>query len=1048
MVSNLESVKELKNRKIYTTHIFRSVKGSIGRFIAIFCIFLLGVGFMAGMLSSAPDMRLSADIYFDNANFYDIRVVGTLGITEDDVVSIKKINGVKGVMPCYTFDAVVASDTGDTRVARIASLPFDLLLEENESYINQLTLVSGRMPEKDNEAVFVKRKMSTDGYVVGDKISFTEDNGDLSETFTVDGFTVVGIVESPCYFSIDNENSEVGAGTVEANLYVKEESFCIKAYTDAFVTVEGAKKINSFTDGYVSFIDKITDEITKISGNRCEIRKSEAEKEISDARTELSQGREELDKAKAELEAAKEQIAETEETLRKAEEELEAGKEEYEKNLSLFEEEMEDAKTKLDDARVSLNSMANLISVADGMIEDAKAELERMREEGNGVAADLLQSQLDNLLVYYGGITDEYDAAKKEYEAGLKEYKTSKADAEAKLKDAKTKLDEAEEELKYGKAQLEEAKKQYEQGEKEYEEQHKDAIAELEAGEKKIAEAEKFLLAAGTPEWYVLDRSTDAGFSGFKDNADRIGAIAAVFPIFFFLVAALVALTTMTRMIDEERVQIGTFKALGYSKNEIIKKYIIYSETAAVAGSAVGIFIGVNLLPRVLWNTYGMMYMLGKVYTPIYPVYCVTAVAVAVTLTLVTTVFACRSSLSEQPASLMLPKAPKPGKKILLERVGFIWKHMPFISKVTARNIFRYKKRFFMTVFGIAGCTALLLTGFGLKDSISDIINRQFTDIHRYDAMVALKNNDNLTSLTEYMDSELEGYMLSYQASVTVEKGGKDHNDYIFVTENGERLPEFITLKNRKTKEDIPLDDSGVVITEKTASELNILVGDTVTVTLNNVPAEVNVIGIAENYVYGYVYITEKLYTEKFGELKNYNLITAVFKDGADEKSITTDILQNDSVAQINLIDSMRTSLSNMIDKVNMVVWVLIVAAALLAFAVLYNLINININERRREIATLKVLGFRKGETAAYIFRETSILVVIGAALGLFLGIFLWMFVVKTAEVDMVMFGREISAFSFIISAILTVVFSALVFIAMMPKIKKIDMVESLKSAE
>lgn len=1034
--------------KNYRKHIIRSVKGSIGRFLAIFGIVLLGVGFMSGMLSAAPDMRLSTDIALDDANFYDIRVIGTLGITEEDVAAMRKTEDVLGVMPCYTSDAIIAGDSGLTKVARISTLPFSLLLEDNESYINQLKLVSGRMPEAVGEAVLVKRPMELAAYKVGDKVRFTEDNDDLSETFSVDGFTVVGIVESPCYFSIDKESSEAGAGTVEANLFVGEENFCLTSYTDAYITVTGAKSLNAFEDEYEELVSRVAQSIESISQNRCEIRKAEAEDELKDARRELTQRKKELYEAEGQLTMAKNQITMMESAIPPLEEMLDEGKAQYEAGLALYEEEIGKAQSQLETAESAVNAATLMIELANGAIEDAEAEIERVLAEGDELRAQQLQNALDNLLVYYDGLLEEYDGLVAEYEAGLKLYNETKAEADRQLAEAEEMISSYETQLSDAKAQLAAAKTEYEAGKAELEEQKAAADPELEAAEADIEKAQELLDSVGVPEWYVTTREDDAAFSGFADNADRIAAIAMVFPVFFFLVAALVALTTMTRMIEEERTQIGTLKAIGYSKTAIAMKYLLYSETATLAGCAAGIAIGINLLPRVIWNTYGMMYTLHEVYTPFYPLYCISAVAAALLCTMIATVSACGSALKEVPSKLMLPKAPKAGKKVFLERIKFLWKHMTFTQKVTARNILRYKKRFFMTLFGIAGCTALLLTGFGLRDSITDIIEKQFTEIHCYDAMAALKNGDGDAQLREYLDETAEDYMFNYQVTASVKTDAGSRDDYVFVTESREKFPEFITLRNRSTRESIPLDDEGVVVTEKMAKELGVSKGDSVTVEVNGVSAELSVTGVAENYVYGYVYMTETLYGEKFGELENYNMITIKVADGADEKSMFTELLQNDSIAQVTSVSNVRETFANMLDKVNVVVWVLIVAAAMLAFVVLYNLTNININERRHEIATLKVLGFRQRETSEYIFREMVIITLIGTVVGLAFGILLWSFVVKTAEVSMVMFGREISALSFIISAVMTVAFSAAVFLAMTPKLKNIDMVESLKSGE
>ncbi len=1034
-------------KRMYLLHIFRSVKDSMGRFFAIFGIVLLGVGFMAGMLSSAPDMRISADAYFDEYNLYDIRVVGTLGITEDDIVTMKKTDGVRGVMPGYTADAIVDSDTGLTQVVRVSTLPFSLLFAENESYVNQIKLVSGRTPETAEEAVLIRNRTYLDSYKIGDRLTFSSDNEDLSETFSVNGFTVVGVAESPCHFSIDKQSTDVGSGTVGANFLVGTDSFSMDCYTEAYVTVEGSKELNSFEDAYDRKVADIAESITGISDLRCQVRQKEVRDQLKEAKRELTANKKELYTAKGKLSSAAGQIDMLEETVPQLEKALAQGRDQYEEGLELYDEKMEEAKSALDSAKAALTQVNMLIAVADKTILSAKEELEQMRQAGNEEQAAFLEEQLDNLLVYYDGLLERLDEANRQYEEGLALYKAAKKEADSQLSDAEAMIVSYEQQVKETKDQLATAKKEYAAGLAAYEEQEKTALPLFEEAEEKIADMELMLEKVGMPEWYVLTRQDDMGFAGFSDNTDRIEAIGRVFPVFFFLVAALVSLTTMARMIDEERTQIGTMKALGYSRKAIMGKYILYAETATLGGSVVGILIGIYLLPRVIWNTYGMMYMLPEAQTPFHAGYCLTAMGVAALCTLLVTWGTCRATLREVPARLMLPKPPKAGKKIFLEHIGFLWRRLPFVQKVTARNLLRYKKRFFMTVCGIAGCTALLLTGFGLKDSISDILDKQFKELHTYDAMVALKDNDNLSELKSYLDENNLPYLLNYQATVTVQAGDKKQEENLYVTENAEKMPAFVVLRDRKTQTAVSLDDSGVVLTEKLAANLGVSAGDRVTLLLDGKEIQQSVIGIAENYVNGYVYMTKTAYETAYGNLRKYNLIDVLLPD-EQKSAITTALLQNDSVALVTSVDDIMKSFSTMLDKVNVIVWVLILAAAMLAFVVLYNLTNINITERRREIATLKVLGFYNKETYTYIFRETAILTLVGTAVGLVAGIFLWMFVVKTAEVDMVMFGREIYPWSYGISAVLTAVFSAIIFLIMTPKLRNIDMVESLKSGE
>ncbi len=660
---------------------------------------------------------------------------------------------------------------------------------------------------------------------------------------------------------------------------------------------------------------------------------------------------------------------------------------------------------------------------------------------------------------------------------GWEEFRTQKAETERALADAKSELDAAKAELDDGYAQLDASANemrhagypearitqsladaraeldkglaQYETGLADYESTKAESEEKLHDAEQKLLDAQKELDKAETGKWYVKTREDNISFASFEGNAMKIAAIAVVFPVFFFMVAVLVALTTMTRMVEEQRVQIGTLKALGYSNAAIMGKYIMYAGTATLLGSALGLGFGMQFFPMVLWNAYGIMYHLPPLLTPLRINYALIAFLGALFCTMLATVAACFHSLRECAASLMLPKAPKAGKRVLLEHITPIWKRMKFTHKVTVRNLLRYKKRFFMTIVGIAGCTALLVTGFGLSDSINEILDKQYAELNHYDLLVLCKNaksakSDQLQSLL----SDMENVLHVHQENCSISANGEKLDAALFVPQKTEIFPELLTLRTRKSGTPLTLEDDTVILTEKAAETLRLSAGDTLELVRENKTVSLTIGGIAENYVNTYVYMSPAQFEKLYGEPANFRMILTQFPNGVQGSEIAEKILECDGITTISLVEDTKTSFRSMVNSINYIIIVLIISAGLLAFVVLYNLMNINITERERELATIKVLGFYEGEVGAYVFRETLILSLLGTSAGLVLGIFLHGFVVRTAEVDMAMFGREIYPSSFAYAAVLTMVFSLIVCLAMFPKLRKINMVESLKSVD
>ena len=654
----------------------------------------------------------------------------------------------------------------------------------------------------------------------------------------------------------------------------------------------------------------------------------------------------------------------------------------------------------------------------------------------------------------------EWEDGYREYEDGLREFADGKQeleDGKKKMADGRKELADKEQELLDGEQELEDGKLEYADGEKEYLDAKSEADVEISDAKKEIADAKKEVNDLEIPEWYVLDRNYIQTYVEYGQDSDRIGAIGEVFPSIFFLVAALVALTTMTRMVEEERTQIGTLKALGYSNGNIAAKYLLYALSASLLGSLAGLVIGQNVIPYIIINAYAIMYNnLTTVLTPLSIRYSVSATLVAIACTTLATLLACYKELAATPAVLMRPTAPKAGKRVFLERLPFIWKKLNFTQKSTIRNLIRYKKRFFMTVFGIGGCMGLLLVGFGIKDSISAIAQKQFGKVILYDADITIEEKateEEKKALIGQLeaDDRIESYLYGKQNAIDIQANGTIKSGYLIVPSDNEKVADYICFKNRLTKESYTLGDEGVIISEKLAKLLDVGVGDTITLQEDDISGvKVTIEAVTENYFLHYVYMSSGLYEKTYGEKPVYSeiLLNSSQYDEAFESVLATDYLELSAVAGMTFYSETADRINKMLTSLDTVIYVLVIAAGLLAFVVLYNLNNININERKRELATLKVLGFYDKEVDSYVNRENIILTIIGSVFGIFIGFLLHRFVIVTAEIDLMMFGREIKPISYLYSAALTFAFSFIVNAVMSFRLKKIDMVESLKSVE
>lgn len=849
---------------------------------------------------------------------------------------------------------------------------------------------------------------------------------------------------------------------------------------------DGKKQLD---DSKKEFDAKINDAQLRLDGARAQLDSGRAELEqktsdyyaaIESAETQIIQKEGELGAQRMKYNSSKEEF---DAQIKAAEEQLEAGWEEYNSAYNTFTQTTEPALTE---------AIAQAQAAVDGLRAAVDVSTEPAQTAELTAQLNAAQEALDGLNLQYSTATDELEKSKALLEGKQIEFDAQKAQGQKQLDDALALLDdgdvrlaEAKKELEAqkndgyiqltaAKAQLDAAQKEYDDGTGELAEQKEDGQIKLDdaraeyddkkaEADKKFADAEKELEDAqkevdglSSPEWYVFDRDDNPGFATFAQNADRLDAVASIFPLFFLLVAVLVCVTTMTRLIEEKRTEIGTFKALGYSNMSIVMKFVIYSLTAAVIGGITGIFIGIYTIPFIIYNAYKIMYYIGDItLTPDY-VSIFAGIAAAVLCTTAVAVIVCMRSLHHKPASIMRPKAPKPGKRILLERIKPVWAHMSFNSKLTARNLFRYKSRLCMTVIGVAGCTALIVAAFGLLNSFDPLTKDQFETIYKYNTVVIPKEGgtaEELEYLTDISDDDNTEYcMLAFDEECSLEFEGKlkDADTYLTVMQNPEGSGELISLHTRKGKKELSLQNGGVLINEKLAEEFGIDVGDTVKLDCGSGTCEVKVSGIYEQYIHNYIYMTPDLYSELFGRDIRYNMLDVKLADASQEaeNEFGKKMLSDDRIAAVNFVAASLDDFENMLDSLNMVVMVMIICAASLAFVVLYNLTNINIAERVREIATFKVLGFCNRETSAFIYKENLVLTVLGIAAGLVMGVFLTGFIVKTVEVDNIMFGRDIYFTSYLFAAGLTMLFSLLVNGVMSFKIKSVDMVESLKSVE
>lgn len=1137
----------------------RQIKNTLKRFLSIVAIVLLGVGFFAGITATSPDMKDTVDKYFDDENVMDIEIISTLGLTDEDIEALKQVEGTKDVVGTYSIDATFSNGKKEY-VVKIESMP-------NE--INNVILQEGNLPQNANECVVESSLLTWTGYKIGDYITLNpqkvesstslvdigisgddeqtngsnmgnnktaendnnlkenqsdETNNNLNEENSYEDSTVknkrvkiVGTVQSPLYISRSRGSSKLGSGSVNYYMYMPKENFNMDVYTIAYISVDGAKDLKTYSDEYKDKVKGVIDNIEDISDERKQARyncivnnaqsklddaqkeydeqKQKAEDELQDAQNKIDNGKAQIEAGEKELKKARNQanteFENADKKLEEAEEQLNSAKTEFETKKQETEKQLSEAQKNVDNLNQVKSNYENLkkqkkdIESQVGQIEESlkalnqnpevnadkiteltknKATLEATISEINAmilqIETSLSNQGIQDLSKTIASINSQIEQGKQELlnaENTINQNEKELESQKEKLAQTKTSTYNT---LKNNEQKLENSKQEIAENEQKLEDARKETQEKLDEAQEKLNDAKTQIAKIEKPTWYILDRNSNYGYAEYIQDTDRIGNLAKVFPIVFFLVAALISLTSMSRMIEEQRVQIGTLKALGYNKIQISFKYIIYAFLATIIGGIAGMIIGFKLLPAIITMMYGMMYTLPKAECVIRMDIGMLGLGFALICTLGATIYTCVKELKEKPAELMLPKAPKPGKRIMLEKITFIWKRLKFTNKVTARNVFRYKKKMLMTVIGVAGCTSLIIAGFGIRNAIGNMIPNQYGEIFKYDGTIEFKDDVTKTQIQEENEKvksldKIEDTLPSYMKTVEITSIQNSQTINLVVPEQTDRLNEFIGLRSRKhKKETYTLDDESVIISEKIANLLKIKVGDTITIkNTDDIEKDVKVGAITENYIYHFMYMSSNLYNKLYGE-NTYKPNTLLIKEVEgttedDEETAGKTILKDDTVvAGVSFLSRTKDIFADVMDKMQLVVYILIISAGLLAFAVLYNLSNVNISERIRELATIKVLGFYDKEVFNYITKETRILTVLGIFLGLFGGYFLSMFAVKTCELDMIMFNYDIGKMCFIYGIAITIIFAEIVNLAVNRTLKKISMTESLKSVD
>ena len=986
---------------------FRMIKKTYKRFVSLVLIVLIGSGFMMGLMSTSTIMRKSMDAYNDEYNLQDIQIYSNYGFCLKDIETIKETEGVKDVFASRFVDAYAKVDDGKEIVARV---------EELTRNVNKYTIIEGRKPENSHECLMIVSSLNKSSYKIGATIKvYLDDDNSISDSLRNDEYTIVGFANSPAYTSKILGTSTLNNQDLNASILVSNYNFIGDTYKTIYLTLDGAIDETSYTSKYDNVVSTLKENLESTAFSQQSYYRDIV---VEKATNELNENKQKFEEEKA---SGQKQLDEAKQTLDDSHIQLVT----YKTEISTLQTAINTINSTIKSYQNTLNNKKNELGITDEQIQNYISE--------NNIDAS-------KILTYLGGNLDNViSSSDSAYQLAILQKVVDEANST--LATYKNKLSS----LKY---QVSSGEKQYEEGLEEYNEAVTKFNEEIEKAEAEIKTAEQTIVDLPSATWTILDRSSHYSSYMFEATCKQMSAIGYSLPLLFYLVAALVCMTTMTRLVDEQRGQIGIFRALGYSKKQVIGKYVTYAFLASVIGSIFGIILGQLLFPTVIYNAWKLLYLLPDMklsYPIVYVLICFLAFSL---LMMLVTYLVVKKDLNEVPSSLMRPKAPKVSKQTFIEKIPFIWDKLSFTSKITARNLIRYKSRFFMTVIGVAGCTGLLVIGFGVKDSVSDIVEIQYGNIFNYDYEVKLENDyhidSNLETLREDENNQAVIPFMSYSSSVS--KDDEELDTINIVTIDAGDALEIFNLRKTDKKAILNIKNSGVIVSEKYAKNNNLKKGDKITIeSLNGIKCEVEITEICEMYFQHYLFISSDCYEKTFNE-SVHNTSIAVKTD--DSTSLSKDCEKLKDYSSTSDFTAMIDQFETMIKSLDFIIGVIILAAGSLAFVVLINLTNVNVSERTREIATLKVLGFRPKEVDSYIFKEIIILSVIGGLIGLPLGTLEHHFVMNVINMDMVMFGMNISILSYTCSFVITFVFTIIVLILTKKPLRKIEMVESLKSVE
>lgn len=1083
-------------------NLYQSIRNSLGRYIALALIICLGASLFMGLLITRQDMVFTGQRFMEEQNMFDLRMISNYGWTEEYVEKLSMLPGVKDAEGVFYLDLIARTeDMAEDSVFRFYAMP---------QRINKIALRSGRMPENDRECLV--EGFFTNDSILGKTVTVSSLNDEDSlDTLRSKTFTIVGRIASPLYLDMNRGTTAVGSGSLENYYYLPAGAFDADYYTEINLTLKETHDIFSdeYHDYLENTLDSLEPDAERLSMQRFLDVKGEAEeeynegyeeyqdglkefldekakgeKELNDAYRELKDAEEELETNRKKLVDAGNQIENGRKQILEGALKLDAAQAEAEANLAIVRANIPKAqagvsavekaagmsgsqiKSAYAAASSGVSSAKKAVSAAKKALADAKAAKKPDQTQIASAQAQLdkakaaltaASAQLEKLTPLYQNYIKAENAltqlqsSEKQLLNGLAQIKSQRKilqDEEEALHHAENKLWISWGEWGEGRDELEDGWNDYEEARVEFHKEITDAQAVLKDAEEELKKAREKIDDMDEPDLIMLSRTSNVGYNNLDSSSNIVAGVARILPVFFLLVASLVCITTMTRMIDEERTQIGTLKALGYTNSEIMRKYLIYSGSSAVLGCCLGLFLGCTVIPMIIWEAYKiMLYIQPNILLTVNWPLCIAIVVVYTALMLSVTWYSCKKTLEEEPAQLIRPKAPDAGKKILLEYL-WLWKKLSFLNKVTIRNIFRYRQRLAMMLIGISGCTALLLTGFGLRDSIVNIVPLQYQEITRYDMSVYFRDTPTEKEQEEFRKAiaEADDYMFYHQSSVDVRFDGRTKE--LCMISGSDQLTRFIDLHKGEQSLPLPKNDE-VVLSVGVCDNLGIQVGDRLTLRNADLQAmELTVSGIYDNYVDNFALVHPDTIQKHWGSAPEEQMAFVRVAPGQDVYGLSAAITDLDTVLNVSVSKDLADMIGSMMDALDLVIVLIVVSAGLLAVTVLYNLTNINIKERIREIATIKVLGFHASETGAYVFKENMILTVFGSLLGLGLGWLLLLFVIKQVKVDMVWFKATIEPISYVLSVALTIVSSLVVDFIFYFKLDKINMAEALKSVE